>query len=222
MTDLPEVSSGRYEYRLNGEPTAIRETWTREKLADSLQRWSSTRHAPGVELSVQASVRDGGLCTFEVCWQATGAGAIRAHYALTDDYLRYQRWQAGVPSAIEEIPLPREGVCVLSPLMRIFTGPVIARLLQAGGEGTVIVPAIGEPENTAALLRPQISQRQARVLQAQAQLELETVSRACRVCEYQGDQYAAGTQFWLDEDDRLLRYTWQQSPAQFWDVRLKP
>jgi hypothetical protein len=42
------------------------------------------------------------------------------------------------------------------------------------------------------------------------------------VCEYQGDQYAAGTQFWLDEDDLLLRYTWQQSPAQFWDVRLKP
>lgn len=222
MPDVPEFSSGSYEYLLNGEATPIGESWTRETLADSLQRWSSTRNAPGVELSVQASVRDGSVHAFEVTWQAAGADTIRAHYALTDDYLRYQRWQAGVPVGIEEIPLPREGVCVLSPLMRIFTGPVIARLLQAGGEGTVIVPAIGEPENTAALLRPQISQRQARVLQAQAQLELETVSRACRVCEYQGDQYAAGTQFWLDEDDRLLRYTWQQSPAQFWDVRLKP
>jgi len=218
---VPDLSSGRYEYLLNGEPTAIRESWTREKLADSLQRWSSTRHAPGVELSVQASVRDGGVYAFEVNWQAAGGDAIRAHYALTDDHLRYQRWQADISVDIEETPLPGEGISVLSPLMRVFTGPVIARLLQAGGEGTVILPAIGEPENTQALLRPQISQRQARVLQAQAQLELGAGSRSCRVCEYQGDQYAAGTQFWLDEDDLLLRYTWQQSPAQLWDVRLK-
>ena len=219
---MPEVSSGSYEYLLNGESTPIGESWTREALADSQERWSSTRSAPGVELSVQASVRDGSVHAFDVNWQAAGADVIRAHYALNDDHLRYQRWQSDVATDIEDIPLPGEGIRVLSPLMRVFTGPVIAQLLQGGGEGTVILPAIGEPENTQELLRPQISQRQARVLQAQARLELGAGSRACRVVEYQGDQYAAGTQFWLDDDDLLLRYTWQQSPTQLWDVRLKP
>ena len=219
---MPEVSSGSYEYLLNGEITSIVETWARERQSGSQQRWCSSRQAPGVELSVQASVSDGGVRAFDVSWQAAGAAAIRAHFALHDDHLRYERLQEDVPVSIEEIPLPGAGICVLSPLMRVFTGPVIARLLCAGGEGTVILPAIGETEDAQSLLRPQISQRQARVLQPQAQLQLETGSHSCRVCEYQGDQYAAGTQFWLDEDDLLLRYTWQQSPAQFWDVRLKP
>jgi hypothetical protein len=42
------------------------------------------------------------------------------------------------------------------------------------------------------------------------------------VCEYTGDQYAPGTLFYLDREDRLLRYRWQQEEGQDWDVWLMP
>ena len=44
---------------------------------------------------------------------------------------------------------------------------------------------------------------------------------ALREVEYLGDQYGAGTRFWLRSDDLLQRYSWQQDADQFWEVSLE-
>jgi hypothetical protein len=110
---------------------------------------------------------------------------------------------------------------LLFPLMRIFTGPLIARLLQLGGTGNVILPDINDPGDGGRLLRPLNTQRWARVVDNDALLSRDGLQLKCRCCEYTGDQYGAGSHFWLGEDDLLLRYQWQQSSDQHWDVWLQ-
>ena len=105
--------------------------------------------------------------------------------------------------------------------MRIYAGPLIARLLAMGGQGAVLLPFIGDPADEERLLRPQVSQRQASVLENDVELQLGGADFRCRVCEYSGDQYAPGTRFWLAEDDLLVRYRWQQAQDQQWDVWLQ-
>ncbi len=105
--------------------------------------------------------------------------------------------------------------------MRIFTGPLIARLLEQGGVGEIVLPNIGDPADTENLLRAQSSERTARLV-AQEQLHCaDGVDRLSRRCEYTGDQYKAGSRFWLGADDVLERYRWQQSEDLRWDVWLQ-
>ena len=96
-----------------------------------------------------------------------------------------------------------------------------ARPLEQGGRGVVVLPFIGNPALTSRLLLPVSSERQARVLETDAELELAGASVRCRRCEYLGDQYGPGTEFWLAEDKLLLRYQWRQSPQQHWDIWLQ-
>ena len=105
--------------------------------------------------------------------------------------------------------------------MRIFTGPLIASLLVQGGKSDVILPFIADPLAPQKLLRPVSSQREARVLEAAAELELSGTRLSCRRCQYTGDQYGPDARFWLAQDDLLVRYQWLQSPGQQWDVWLQ-
>jgi hypothetical protein len=93
--------------------------------------------------------------------------------------------------------------------------------LAMGGQGAVLLPFIGDPADEERLLRPQVSQRQAKVLEKDVELTLGGTDFRCRVCEYVGDQYAPGTRFWLAEDDLLVRYQWQQAQDQQWEVMLQ-
>ena len=212
--------SGSYQYLLNGEPTAITETWSCLPQASGQVIISSTRQAPGVVIDVTARVNAGLVSSFELSWTTAPGLPIKVEYTLQGNMLQVMRHQGERRAEHTEIQLEEGGPLLLSPLMRIYTGPVIARLLQAGGHGTVIVPAIGNPDDEHALLRPRISQRQARVLEPRAELARGDTAVSCKLCEYTGDQYGAGSRFWLAEDETLLRYQWQQSALQQWDVTL--
>ena len=39
--------------------------------------------------------------------------------------------------------------------------------------------------------------------------------------EYIGDQYQAGSQFWVNDKHLLARYRWQQAEDQAWDTLLE-
>jgi hypothetical protein len=212
--------SGSYRYLLNGEPAPFTEAWQRQYLSAGKERLSSSRRAPGIEIITEASLVDGRVKSCEIQWLADTV-SIQAGYSLEVGGLQFQRQVDGVAVETETLEAGVDSPALLFPLMRIFTGPLICRLLQQGGEGTVIVPAIGQPDDTDALLRPQFSQRQARVLEAQTELLLDGQVIECRLCEYTGDQYAAGSRFWIGEDETLLRYQWQQGPEQNWDVCLE-
>jgi hypothetical protein len=218
---LSSPDSGSYQYLLNGEPTAITETWSRLRQACGQVIISSTREAPGITIAVTATANAGLVGNCELSWTTAAGLSIKAEYILQGTALSVVRRQGDGPAERTEIELEESGPLLLSPLMRIYTGPVIAGLLASGGQGTVIVPAIGNPDDESALLRPRISQRQARVLEPWVELDRDGAIAYCRVCKYTGDQYGAGSRFWLAEDETLLRYQWQQAPGQLWDVRLK-
>ena len=181
---------------------------------------SSTRQAPGITIEVIATLNAGLVANFELSWRTAAGLSMQAEYALHGPTLHTMRRQDENPAEHTEMTLEGDGPFLLSPLMRIYTGPVISRLLEYGGQGTVIVPAIGDPDDVNALLRPHFSQRQARVLESRIELITGDTTVYCKLCEYTGDQYATGSQFWLGLDEVLLRYQWRQSPDLLWRVSL--
>lgn len=215
------LESGAYEYRLNGALTPIRERWLRRRREGGGWLITSSRNAPGVELAVEATADAGRVTDFEVNWRGEGQPGITACYSLLPDRVSVTRSRGGQVTERREIEIaPGLQAPLLSPLMRIFAGPLIARLLENGGAGAVIVPDIRDPQAPETLLLPLLSERQAELMDADSALLVEGVSVPCRRCSYHGDQYRPGTQFWLGANDVLLRYEWRQA-QQHWDVRLR-
>ena len=213
--------AGTYHYLLNGVPMDIEESWRRRQQAPGEWWVSSQRKAGGVEIAVDASVVDGLVTGFVVAWQGDAA-KFRADYTLLANRVRIECTRNGADPESMDIPLRGDKPApLLFPLMRIFAGPLIAKLLDTDGVGQVLVPSIVDPESPEELLTPVVSERSARVVEANVTLESDGLSRPCRRCEYQGDQYGPGTEFWLGDDNLLLRYSWQQSPRQHWDVWLR-
>jgi hypothetical protein len=219
----PDASAqGSYQYLLNGEATQVTERWSRQQQADGRCLLSSNRCAPGIDIDVQALLLGGLVKQCDVMWRAADGFTVQAGYVLGGRRLSVSRRQERADVETLEFDLGSEDDALLSPLMRIYAGPVIARLLDAGGQGTVVVPAIGDPVDRDGLLRPAIGLRQARLLQDEVEISMAGNTVSCRLCEYTGDQYGPGTQFWLGEGGLLLRYEWRQSPQQLWQVNLQP
>jgi hypothetical protein len=214
---------GSYHYLLNGEPTQVVESWKlKGDLAASCQI-SSRRVAPGIEVEVEAQLLDGKVQHFNTVWHGESAETVCSQYQLFDDRL-VVAWRGLGCDKDEriEIALDTETVQpLLFPLMRIFTGPLITCLLERGGEGSIVLPNISDPANKASLLRPQFSERRAKVLGDETIQFSHGEKRSCRCCEYTGDQYTADSRFWLGADNLLERYQWRQSADQHWDVWLE-
>jgi hypothetical protein len=215
------VDSGVYHYRLNGRDAAIEERWQRYRHAHGEWQVSSSRRVPGLDLRVDARLSAGLVSRFEVAWCQAGGPQLRAGYELAADRVTVRHRLAPQPATSEDLVFAGSAPPLLFPLMRIFTGPLLAGLLRGGGKGAVVLPFIADPSDHSRLLRPVLSEREARVVEEGAELELAGARLQCRRCEYLGDQYGPGDRFWLAPDDLLARYQWQQSPQQHWDVCLQ-
>lgn len=216
------VDSGVYHYRLNAQDTAIEERWQRYRHASGEWQVRSSRRVPGLELRVDARLSAGLVSRFDVAWCQAGGPQLRAEYDLVADRVVARRCLAPQPATTEDLVFAGSATPpLLFPLMRIFTGPLIAGLLRGGGRGAVVLPFIVDPADHARLLRPVLSEREARVVEEGVELELAGARQQCRRCEYLGDQYGTGDRFWLGPDDLLVRYQWQQSAQQHWDVYLQ-
>ena len=142
MSCLAEVASqyGRYHYLLDGAPTAIEEHWSRKPRAGGGWFIHTERVAAGVTLSVNAECAAGLVLQCQLEWLADGHEPVRALYRSDNNVVSAIRQraeetpQSQVFSADEKDRLP-----LVLPLLRIFTGPVIKRLLDRGGEGDVLV-----------------------------------------------------------------------------------
>lgn len=218
---------GIYHYLLNGEPTGIEERWQRHRQPSGDWLVNSSRRARGNHMEVDAWMSAGRVSRFELSWAPEEGEPVRAAYRLGDGAIKVSRHAGGLDPQEHEVSFPAaNGAPLLSPLMRVFAGPVIARLLEAGGQGTVVVPNIDQPTATGSLLQPRLSTRRARLLETGVEVpgmgeHWAEPTPGCRLCEYQGDQYSPEARFWLAEDDMLVRYQWRQSPTEHWDVRLQ-
>lgn len=216
---MRDSDSGIYQYFLNGEKTTIEEYWSWEWSSGGECRVNSGRRAVGVEIEVDARIADDVLHWCKLDWRASGGLYLQAIYELTDECVEVNVGEPGDLQENTKVPFDSSASApLLSPLMRIFAGPVIDGLLSRGGESAVVVPSISEPRNQFKLLRPQLSQRQAKVLEEDVELEFAGDGHTCRRCQYTGDPYGDEARFWIDQDSLLVRYQWRQSPEQHWDV----
>jgi hypothetical protein len=182
------MASGSYRYLLNGQSTEVAESWDIEGELAAECQISSLRVAPGVEIEVTAGLSNGKVQHFTSVWRSGSGETISAQYLLQAERVLVT-WRAADSTTEEVIEVFHAGAIsrpLLFPLMRIFSGPLIAQILRLGGEGNVILPDINDPGDGGRLLRPLSTQRRARVIESDAVLSLDGIDLPCRACEYTG------------------------------------
>ena len=216
------LSKGCYHYYRNGEKMPVVEPWSihRQANGDVVTRSERDSRSFGNQIRVH-SVQSGALMSsFQVQWDRFEEGAIKtvyADYRMDSGLLELIR--TGIDGESQRSSQSLPGGCVVSPLMRIYTGAVIQQLVKAG-KSPVLVPWIRDPEDTARLLEPLFSEREAS-FQAEENLSLAGCEQHARRYEYFGGEYQPGTLFWLDQHEVLLRYRWQQDERTLWETNLE-
>ena len=208
------LDCGGYQYFLNGHLMPIEERWQVYQGERGTLRVFSSRRAPGVEISAEASLGADGVGGFKITWRSGNGEDITACCEREGDAYCYLRTPSG--DVITHFP----DKVTLYPLMRIFTGPVMAALADAGGRGEVLLPDITNPEDVSSLLQASVSVRSASACATCHWPEGGSQPADCRQWQFIGGEYDASTQFWLDSNNRLLRYRWLQQGDKQWDVRL--
>ena len=128
----PVVGSGEYHYRLNGEPTGIRETF--EVAGDEGgTTWSERRATGGVVLLVEIDQTDAHHARCRLRFRSDQVDPVVVDYALVDGRLTTHR-ESERPRPANRTALQVDGDAVLSPLLRVFQGPAISATVRSGGE----------------------------------------------------------------------------------------
>ncbi len=218
------IDQGCYHYYRSTdgveEKMPVLEPWSRHQLGDRvITRAERDAITLGSQIMVQSSSFDGEVTEFDVVMRKFDQGQVAevsAHYRCSDHHITVMRVGANDETTEHTLEL---GAYIVSPLMRIYTGEVIQRLLGRG-ECQVLVPWIRDPNDLEQLLTPLTSQRQAN-FEASETLAVAERMVETRRYQYFGGEYQPGTLFWLDDRDVLQRYLWQQSESTRWDTRLE-
>ena len=106
------------------------------------------------------------------------------------------------------------------PLLRIFTGKAIRKTheLGHGGRIPVLVPTIKNPNDTVQLLALELDLRSA-VKLASENITIAEKEHQADIFNFFGGNYDQSAEFWVDENNILLKYEWQQDEV-FWEVKL--
>jgi hypothetical protein len=217
MTETFSPTQGSYRYLCNGEPMPVSESFSMQGTLTGDCRVESLRRAGEIAIAAEAQLSNGRVTSAALQWRHSGEETIAATFTATADRWLVQR--QGV--AIE---LPRdEGSHTpqLFPLLRVFTGPMLLELQSTAGRGSVIVPCIDDPLDRNSLLEPRLSDRCVQLLESDDSLSLAGLQWPCSRYAYTGGRYGEETRCWVSRGGLLLRYCWQQSPEQLWDVQLQ-
>jgi hypothetical protein len=229
VADEMLLASGVYVYFLNEQPAGVTEPWSIHRLPDGSYCTRGERDARAafgttilVEAFSQTPLATDDLQRFTVAqFNANHAatGEVRAEYLFSGKTVTVTRSVNGQAMKTETLDLPEN--TVVSPLMRVFLGPVIRQVLARGnGQAVpVLVPSLEQMPDPDTLLRPLFDARQA-AFPGTEDIELDGRRLPARRFQYLSNHYDAQSQFWLDDEDVLLRYRFVQSAEQVWDTRL--
>lgn len=210
------VDKGEYIYYENDVRQPISEHWLQSENNQGDTVIRSWRQAgDSVRLSAYAEYRDGRRVLASLCWEE-GDCRIHADYDLMAGSCYWQRGDSERWFDSEKLEL--ESVLVY-PLMRIFTGEIIRDIANNNGSDNIVVPDIRPDTLTADKLKPLLSGREVRLI-AEDELAVSGGVETASCWEFTGDQYTPGSKFYLDINDRLLRYCWSQSERSHWRVEL--
>jgi hypothetical protein len=217
---ISSFCSGSYVYRCNGESAGVEERW-QITCSSSTRLIQSKRLAPALGLTLEVNSAESAdiytQCIIQ--WQLAGNEKTldaSANYEFFDDEILITRH---VNDEQEERRMPLDNFA-FSPLMRIYSGRVIRELEAGGGNGRVLTPWIRDHTQHDELLWPLFSDRQVKLL-GEESIQIDQSDIACQKFEYTGGEYGAGTHFWLDQHDVLLRYQWEQDKNARWEINLQ-
>jgi hypothetical protein len=218
------VVSGRYVYVCDERPVPVEETFAIRHENRGVVV-ASVRSAPGTRLAVEAVHGAESSIAAELAWTSELGGTASAAN------LSY-RWRGGRVEATGDVIAgehhERRPVDVtvdapgasFFPLMRVFSGRTLLRLLDATDRAVdVVTPDIRDPRDVERWLHPLVDHRRVGAAHP-ATLDVDGVERSCQVVDYLGGSYDQAATVWVDEGGLLLRYTWDQPGVGDWDVRL--
>jgi hypothetical protein len=208
---------------MNGELSDIAETFRIFSNDQSDTVIESERNAPtfNSRISTQAIYKSRRISHFEIEWENRNEGAVQfanAHYQFTVDKILVTRDIDGMHFS-EKLPTPE--VFTILPLLRVYTGRAIRETFELGkGQSApVLVPNIQEPNDNVQLLALELDMRSANQLE-QEKLTINDTEYASTIFSFTGGNYDQTAKFWVDKNDILLKYEWQQNPDLFWEVKL--
>jgi len=208
---------------MNGTPTDITETFRITSNDKSDTVIESERNAPAFDsrIAARASYQNGRITHFEIEWQNNNADAVKfasAHYQFTEDKILVNR-NIDEQAFLETLPMPE--VFIVLPLLRVFIGKAIREAFELGqGQRVpVLIPNIKDPNDNIQLLALELDMRSASHIGQEA-LMINQTAYNTDVFNFTGGNYDQTAKFWVNENDVLLKYEWQQNPDLFWEVKL--
>jgi len=214
--------NGTYHYWMNGTQADITESFRIDSTDKPATVIESSRHADAFDshIKVIAHYQLNHLTHFDVEWQNGNANAVQfasAHYQFEENEIHVYRNLDGREFQ-ERLPKPQAFTAL--PLLRVFTGKAIRETyaLGHGGRIPVLVPNIKDPNDTVQLLALELSLRSVTHL-GREMLTVNEQEFFADIFNFFGGNYDQSAKFWVDEDDLLLKYEWQQNDV-FWEVKL--
>jgi len=207
---------------MNGTQADITETFRfiSDGTTDTVIESERHSEAFGSHIHVSAAYDKKKLAHFDVEWQNKNRNAVQyanAHYQFEEKEILVHR-SIDEQKFHECLPIP-ERFTVL-PLLRIFTGKAIreAYVLGRGDWSPVLVPNIQDPCDNVQLLALELSLRSVTYLGRDA-LVINNEEHTADTFNFIGGNYDPTAKFWVNENDILLKYQWQQGDT-FWEVKL--
>ena len=200
----PVTDAGRYVYVRNGESVSVDEHWDREHATPDdvfVRSWRAT--PSGTSIGVEARCNKGLAMTAVIEWESNGPIKRRTvRYAVLRQTLV---WSLDGANHVMAVPVG----ALLSPLLRVFQGPVIAAVADIGSQA-VIVPFLHDPTDAERLLTPTVELRTAQIVEAG--------DDGVDMYTYESSVYDRDARFWIDRSTRhLLRYRFRQGSDQ-WEI----
>jgi len=213
---------GTYHYWMNGTLSGITETFRINTNDQADTVIESERNAPifNSRITAKAFYKNGRISHFEIEWENGNEGAVQfanAHYQFTSDTILVTRDIDG-GHFLETLPMPE--VSVVFPLLRVYTGRTIRETFELGKgiRVPVLVPNIKDPNDKVQLLALELDMRFATVI-TQDTVSVGDKEHQAQTYRFTGGSYDETAKFWIDENDILLKYEWQQDDI-FWEVKL--
>ena len=197
--------SGTYEYRVDGA-VPVTEDWKFTQGKDGVKRVFAVRRSSPFDIQIELTGTVGAdFQCYEFNFQKPSSGELLSCgcYKITEDFISFRK---ACDDDWSEEPL---GDRLFFPIMRVFTGDLLNKILARGGEADVIVPFIANPDQVDRLFIPTTSRRKAWLLDAE-----EGHYR------YLGGHYQSPVDVWLNRSGIMKRYIWQPETGPSWDCRM--
>ncbi|MCO1333850.1 hypothetical protein MO867_05805 [Microbulbifer sp. OS29] len=222
------LAQGRYHYSCDGREMPVQDSW---QLGDDEQGRRSlvSRRLVGDRgfgIEVVALLTGGLVSECLVHWRDQ-VDDVSAHYRLVPleghspvlgDAIEAS-WTG--PNGPQQLNLAGDQR-LLFPLMRVFMGPILLKLVKHQEGLEVVSPDIVDPSQRGKLLSPRVSHRSAKPMAGDMPSQrAQELGPDISGYVYQGDEAERDAHCYVDSRSLLVGYDWPSSTGRLWQVRLR-